>query len=173
MFTDLHKLSIDVPGVLSFGARPRGSDWLQKEITNWKKQGVEHLVCLLPPMEALQLGLRDEAFYAKENSIQFTNFEINHMGIPISIDDFLNLSMQLSQEILNGKWVHIHGRSGIGRSAILVCAILYFLGFCPTEAKKLSSESRRLQIPDTEEQDQFIMDIQNLVNKWDRLIHPA
>ena len=170
MFTDLNKVSIDVPGVLSFGSRPRGSEWLEKEISYWGKQGVEHLVCLLSPIEALQLGLRDEAFYATQNSIKFTNFEIKHMAIPSSIDNFLDLSMELSQEILDGRWVHIHGRSGIGRSGMLTCAILYFLGFCPPEAKKLTSESRGLQIPDTEEQEQLIMNIEHLVEKWDRLI---
>lgn len=170
MFTDPFKIEIDEPGTLSMSARPRGHDWLEKEIISWSKSGITHLVSLLEPSEALQLGLRDEAYYAEQNAIRFTSYSIPDMSTPTSVNDFLELALQLAQEIQNHQWIHVHCRAGIGRSAILVCTILYFLGFEPQDAIDLTSQGRRLQIPDTIEQTEFIIQIPELINSWDGLI---
>ena len=37
--------------------RPRGGDWLEDEVSQMKRAGVDVLVSMLPPDEATELGL--------------------------------------------------------------------------------------------------------------------
>ena len=170
MYTDPYQINLQESGSLSISGRPRGYDWLENEIDAWCKSGVTHLISLLEPKEALNLGLRDEAFLSKQAKMSFTNFSIPDMQIPCNPNQFIDLALNLSQEIQSGQWIHIHCRSGIGRCALMATTILYFLGYEPKEAMDLVSQYRKLQVPDTEEQKTFILDLPSLIETSNRII---
>ena len=170
MYTDLYTVSLEETGLLSLSGRPRGHEWLEDEINAWGKSGVTHVISLLELKEALDLGLRDEAFFTKQAQMRFTNYCIPDMQIPLNINDFIDLALNLSQEIQSGEWVHIHCRAGIGRSGVMASTVLYFLGYEPEQALHLVSQCRKLQIPDTEEQKTFILNLPQLIEASDSII---
>ena len=170
MYTDLYRINLQETGSLSISARPRGHEWLENEISAWSKSGVTHIVSLLEKKEALNLGLRDEAFFSEQAKLSFTNFCIPDMQIPCNSNTFIDLALNLSQEIQSNEWIHIHCRAGIGRSGIMASTILYFLGYEPQEAIDHISHSRNLEIPDTDEQKIFIFDLPNLIETSNRII---
>ncbi len=170
MFTDIYKVSLEETGLLSISARPRGHEWLEDEINAWGKSGIKHVISLLELKEALSLGLRDEAFFTNRAQMRYTNYCIPDMQVPVKTHDFIDLALNLSQDIQSGDWVHIHCRSGIGRSGVMASTILYFLGYEPEQTLSVLSQCRKLQIPDTEEQKSFILDLPKLMETCDFII---
>ena len=170
MYTDLYRINLEESGSLSLSARPRGHEWLENEIKVWHKSGVTHIVSLLEKKESLNLGLRDEAFFSQQAKIKFTNFCIPDMQVPNDVSAFIDLALNLSQEIQSSEWVHIHCRAGIGRSGVMASTILYFLGYEPREAMEWISCSRKLEIPDTDEQKMFILNLPNLIENSNTII---
>ena len=55
MHTELHWVEAPSFGRLAIAARPRGGDWLEDEIREWRDSGVDHVVSLLTPPEANDL----------------------------------------------------------------------------------------------------------------------
>ena len=92
------------------------------------------------------------------------------MQVPNDVSAFIDLALNLSQEIQSSEWVHIHCRAGIGRSGVMASTILYFLGYEPREAMEWISCSRKLEIPDTDEQKMFILNLPNLIENSNTII---
>ena len=170
MYTDLYKIKLKESGSLSISARPRGYEWLENEIIAWRKAGITHVLSLLEKKESLNLGLRDEAFFSHEAKMRFTNFCIPDMQIPNDLNSFIDLALNLSHEIQSSEWIHIHCRAGIGRSGLMASTILFFLGYEPQEAIDSISKCRKLEIPDTEEQKLFVLNLPNLIENSSTII---
>jgi hypothetical protein len=60
MFTEIYGIVGPWPGHLAISARPRGGDWLDDELSGWRKAGIEVVVSLLEPGEAASLDLAHE-----------------------------------------------------------------------------------------------------------------
>ena len=57
--------------------------------------------------------------------------------------------------------VAIHCRAGIGRTGIMASAVLVKLGVDPMEAMKQISLVRGVEIPDTQEQKEWVLSLAN------------
>ncbi len=144
------------PGRLAVTARPRGYDWLADDIAAWRKLSVDIVVSLLMPNEARDLGLECEAASCESAGIIFHSFPIVDLSVPASKDDFLQLVRELESALSAGKNVVVHCRQGIGRSGLLAAAVLIRHGSSLEQALRLVSEARTIEVPETQEQKDWL-----------------
>ncbi len=139
-------------GQLSLMARPSGGPDLEAELRGLKRQAVDHVVSLLEPDEAEDLGLADERLLCGRLGLGFTAFPITDFGVPTYRADALELVETLYREISNGSHVVVHCRAGIGRTGLIACALLVRDGMTPGEAMHEASFARGGPVPQTDEQ---------------------
>jgi protein-tyrosine phosphatase len=144
------------PGRIAISARPRGGDWLEDEISGWRKQGVDVVVSLLTPSENDELKLKDEAGLSKTRGIRFLSLPIEDRGTPPSSAEVEQLVLDLSSEIQRGKNVAVHCRQGIGRSSLISAALLISSGEDLEQALQAISRARGLEVPETVEQRRWL-----------------
>ena len=146
-------------------ARPRGNDWLDDEIKWLKIREVDCLVSLLENSEEWDLGLQREREFCKNWGIEFINFPIKDVNIPTNKNEFIQLAIELANQIRENKKVVIHCRMGIGRASILAAAIMINLGFEGKDVFDIIGKYRELKVPDTEEQRDWILSIEENLKK--------
>lgn len=129
--------------------RPRGGDWLEDEIIHLKRQKVTVLVSLLESEEIRELELRNEEAICVKHEIKFLHFLIKDRSIPVNANEFIRT---LLGRISEGANIIIHCRMGIGRSSIMVGAVLVSKMYKADAILSHISELRGLKVPDTEEQ---------------------
>jgi protein-tyrosine phosphatase len=137
-------------------ARPRGGDWLTDELTGLADAGVDLLVSALTDGELAELELRDEAKLARAAGLDFVRYPIPDVSLPPDLPAELALTAQLADEVRAGAFVVIHCRAGIGRSSMLVGAVLVRLGVPPDDAWELIRDARGLRVPDNFEQERWL-----------------
>jgi protein-tyrosine phosphatase len=137
---------------LAIAPRPRGGDWLRTDIEQLKREGVDILISLLTPEEAVELGLVHEEAACAAAGIRFYRFPIPDRGVPESVLDFLAFARSIHSEASSGRAVADHCRACIGRSSVLLATLMRMEGFSAEEAFELISRARGMQVPDTEEQ---------------------
>ena len=145
-------ISSDHPGKLATAARPRGNDWLEDDILNFKNQGIGVIVCLLEEDELQELGLTQEEALCKSNGITFISFPIQDYSVPESVSQTKEVCLELSQYLKHGKSVVIHCRQGIGRSSIIAAVVLTYTGLTLSDALEKISNVRKLPVPETTQQ---------------------
>jgi hypothetical protein len=84
MAADIYWVAEVLGGKLAILARPRPGDWLEDEIQDWKRQGIDVAVSLLEEAEASSLGLEREAHLCREQGIEFISFPVPDMQVPVS-----------------------------------------------------------------------------------------
>ena len=146
------------PGRLGILLRPRGGDWLGDETAAWREAGVDMVVSLLEPEEAAQLVLESEAAAAAASGVVFRPFPIPDRGVPTSRESVAELASEIVDALEEGRSVAVHCRQGIGRSGLIVGGVLVVTGRDPVTALKTIAESRGLEVPETEEQRQWLKD---------------
>jgi protein-tyrosine phosphatase len=137
---------------LAIVSRPRGGDWLVGEADMMKRAGVDVLVSLLQVEEANELGLSEEATACHAAGIMFHSFPIRDRETPSSTALFSEFIERLRQEAYVGRSIAVHCRASIGRSSLLLAALLCLEGFTPNDAFQRLSLARGLKVPDTLEQ---------------------
>src|SRR5438270_3439072 len=103
------------PGRLAIVPRPRGGDWLEDEITSWRKEGVNVIISTLTSEEIVDLELSKEGGIIQAKGMEFLAYPIPDRGVPSSFEKMDEFSRQLEEELAHGKNVAIHCRQGIGR----------------------------------------------------------
>ncbi|GAA5017665.1 tyrosine protein phosphatase [Kitasatospora paranensis] len=139
------------PGRLSTMARPRGGDWLRDEMAALAAAGVDILVCLLTADESAELGLVDEAVEAVAAGLRFVPVPVPDLTVPDPAA-VLPVLCELAEALGTGAHVVAHCRAGIGRSSLLVAALLVREGVAPDTAWERIARARGLDVPDTAEQ---------------------
>lgn len=147
-------------GNLSVMARPTAGEWIEDEFTGFRKLGVNCIVSLLEQAEEKELGLSAESVLCAQNEIEFLSFSIPDRGIP-DTQRAMALASLLVDKIKQNKHVAIHCRAGIGRTGIVASAVLVKLGLNPIEAINKISIARGVDIPDTEEQKEWVLSLAN------------
>lgn len=137
---------------LGIVSRPRGGDWLEDEIVALRREGVDVLVSLLTRQEQTELGLEVEASACQNVGVTYLNFPIADRSVPESRAEFRSFLEQVQVALDSGKRIGAHCRAGIGRSSLLIAALLRSRGVSATEAFRLLSAARGLAVPDTPEQ---------------------
>jgi len=146
-------------------ARPRGGDWLEDEIKRLKMCEVDDVVSLLERHEEDELGIRKEKHFCEESQIDFISFPIKDRSVPINDDAFFRLIDNLEKRVKNNQNIIVHCRMGIGRTSLILSALLIRLGFESQEVFGKLSEIRTLEVPDTDEQVDWIMQRANKIQR--------
>lgn len=139
-------------GRLAIMPRPRGGDWLEDEIRDWRVEGIDIVVSTLTNDEIAELDIGREAEWCRKNGIEFIAFPITDRGVPQSVKATKKLMQQLEEQLSAGKSVAIHCRMGIGRSSMLAAGLLISSGVPMETAFERIKESRGCPVPDTTEQ---------------------
>ena len=157
---ELYWVPSGTKGRLAIAPRPRAGDWLEDEILSWKAAGVQVVVCLLEDHETVDLDLSQEGPACSRHEIDFLRFPIPDRGLPAN-DQAIAFSRSLAQMLIQGRSVLIHCRAGIGRTGLLASAVLVQLGLEPAQVIAIVGEARRLAIPDTYEQRDWILNLRS------------
>jgi protein-tyrosine phosphatase len=111
---------------------------------------------MLPPEEAAELGLSDEAAECEQAGIVYHSFAIEDRQVPTSHKYFGAFVDELRSELHSGKSIAAHCRASIGRSSLLLACILCAEGWSWRQAFQRISAARGLPVPDTPEQEQWV-----------------
>jgi len=154
---DIYWIQHAEPPRLAIVARPRGDEWLEQDLANLKRGGIDTLVSLLMPDEAADLGLATEAELARQTGIDFISYPIPDRTTPVDSTGFGLLISRLAETVRVGRHVGAHCRGCIGRATVTTAAVLIKLGVKPADALALIEEARGCPVPDTREQRNWIL----------------
>jgi hypothetical protein len=143
-------------GRLAIVPRPRGAEWLASDLSTLRHDGIDILVSMLTKAEAAQLGLAHEHMHCEQAGMEFRSFPIPDHSVPASHRALQELAEALATERRHGKNIGAHCCAGIGRSSLLLAAVLCVEGISPERAFCLISKGRGLQVPDTPEQAEWM-----------------
>lgn len=152
MRSETYPIANVASGQLAIVARPRGGDWLEDEVTTWKRAGLEIIVSLLTEDELLELDLRDEPRCCEQANIRLIRHPIPDRGLPESAEQFSALIASVVEDLRAGRSVGVHCRMGIGRSSLCAVCVLAAMGVSVETAWKSVAEARRISVPDTPQQ---------------------
>lgn len=144
-------------GFLAVMAKPAAGEWIEDEFLGIAKQGIHQIVSLLELQEAYVVGLQDEKQLAEKNRMEFISFPIQDRGLPKSVSEFSRFTKNLYHQVSDGKNTIVHCWAGIGRTGLVAAGILLHHGYNPSAAFELISLKRRVQVPDTDEQRNWLM----------------
>jgi protein-tyrosine phosphatase len=144
------------PPALAVVLRPRG-DSLKEELLQMKQRGIQTLVSLLEEEEADSLGLTQEGSVAGQIGLQFVSFPIPDVHVPPNPDAFRKFVADLASRLGAGVRIGIHCRGSIGRSTVTAACTLIHLGWEPKAALDAIAAARGLAVPDTQEQEDWIL----------------
>jgi len=148
--------------------RPRGGDWLEDEVCDWREAGIDVVVSLLTPDEVGDFDLDAEPGFCEAHGIRFVSFPIPDRGVPASRDGAANLLNDLEHSLASGKTIALHCRQGIGRSSLIAACLLVTAGEEPRSAFERIGSVRGVRVPETPEQEQWVLDSASAP-----AIHPA
>jgi protein-tyrosine phosphatase len=145
------------PAPLAIVLRPRGGDWLEDELIRMKRDGVETLVSLLEEDEAELLALEEEGPISRKIGLQFLSHPIPDVHVPPNLAGFQKFVADLANRLRAGEHIGIHCRGSIGRATVTAAATLIQLGWTPKAALAAIEAARGLEVPDTQEQEDWIL----------------
>ena len=156
MPTGLYWIEGPWPGRLALSARPRGGDWLEDEISNWKRAGVNEVLSLLTAEEERDLDLRQEKAEVEKQGLEFFSFPIADRQVPRSEAKLAEFLEKLNARLAQSKNLVVHCRQGVGRSGLVAACLLLKNGISPGVAVSEISAARGVPVPETEEQRDWI-----------------
>lgn len=156
MGTELHWVDGPWPGRLAMAARPRGGDWLDDEMSEWRRAGIDTVVSLLTAEEEQDLDLENEAREVKARGMKFISLPIPDRQVPRSESEVAAALEKLDADLSSRKNVVVHCRQGIGRTGLVGACLLVTKGLSPGAAVESLSAARGLRVPETDEQRRWI-----------------
>lgn len=157
MGPDIYQVELIGSGSLSVMAKPVAGEWIEDEFSGIARWGIDRIVSLLEFTESKELGLETEEEIAKRFGIDFVAYPIKDRGLPNSISEYLRFTKELYHDAASGLNTVIHCRAGIGRTGIIAAGVLLHCGFEPLEAFDHISKKRGVQVPDTQEQIDWVV----------------
>lgn len=154
---DIFWIAGNPPPGLAIVTRPHGTDWLEDEMRDLKQGGIDTLVSLLERREAEWLGLEDERGAAERAGLAFLNFPIPDTCVPGNRGEFQKFVTGLASRLRQGEHIGVHCRGSIGRATVTAACTLIHLGWKPADALAAVETTRGCPVPDTEEQQAWIL----------------
>jgi protein-tyrosine phosphatase len=150
-------------GFLAIMAKPMSGEWIEDEFSGLADLQVLQVLSLLESSEQNKLGLKDEKILCEKNNIKFISYPIKDRGLPPSVQEFAQLTKVIYKQIIEGTNTVIHCRAGIGRTGIVAAGVLLHTELEATEAFQRISRARGIQVPDTEQQFDWVVANQNKI----------
>jgi len=144
------------PGRLALSDGPRGDDWLEDDLANWKREGMDVVVSLLTSKEEQNVGLKSEAVTVKKLSVDVISLPIADLQVPRSRNALTGTLEKINAELSSGKNVLIYCRQGIGRTGMVAACLLVVNGWIPRAAVNHLSSVRGTPLPETPDQRNWI-----------------
>lgn len=152
MIPDIYKIESIGSGSLSVMAKPTSGEWIEEEFLAIAESGINKIVSLLEKRESIEVGLGEECTLTTKNGMEYISYPIPDRGLPNSVEQFATFTKQLYHETAGGLHTVIHCRAGIGRTGLVAAGVLLHCGFEPIKAFEHISKRRRVSVPDTQEQ---------------------
>ncbi len=156
MATRLYWIDERWPGKLAVSARPRGGDWLEDEVSDWKRSGVDAVLSLLEKAEEQEMNLEKEGEAVRDQGLEFISLPIPDRQAPPSETKVTATIDRTTQTLKSGKNVLVHCRQGIGRSGLIAACLLIRKGMSPGAALEKVMAVRGVEVPETREQREWI-----------------
>jgi predicted protein tyrosine phosphatase len=160
MQAEMYEITPCPQGRLATMPRPRGGEWLQRELASLANRGVTDLISMLTPDEEVELVLQAEPQICTELGLRFHRFLVRDRGVPEQ-PEFDHFIAALLPVLTQGGFIAIHCRAGIGRSSVVAAGFLCRLGVSAAPAIESISQARGLEVPDTDAQIDFIYSLEN------------
>lgn len=154
----IYWIGLDTPGRLGISRKPEGGEALDEQMARLAHGMVDHVVSLLEPAEAAELGLAGEGAAAERHGVGFYNFPIIDHGVPADPAYYRRVATAVERRLNAGQAIVIHCRAGLGRAPSLAIAALIVSGVHPDEAVLRVGRARGRPVPETDEQLAFIRD---------------
>jgi protein-tyrosine phosphatase len=136
---------------------PRGGRYLPGELSHLKSAGIQTLVSLLSQDQVELLDLAEEPMLAKRLGMQFLHHPIPDHELPSDERAFRAFVTDLAQRLTGGEQIGIHCWGSIGRATVTAACTLIHLGWTPGAALAAVEAARGCSVPDTEEQERWIL----------------
>lgn len=147
-----YKVELIGSGFLAVMARPVSGEWADDEFSGLYESGIRRIVSLLEPHEAYGLGLADEKGLCEKHGLEFVSYPIPDRGLPPTVHGFAGLTRSIYHESAGGQCTVVHCRAGIGRTGLVAAGVLLHAAFNVDEAFAHISQKRGVDVPDTDEQ---------------------
>ena len=155
-------------GFLAVMAIPIPGEWIDEELSGLHDAGLRQVVSLLEDHEAYELGLAEESTLCEKHGLSFVSYPIPDRGLPPAVEGFKNLTKAIYHESAGGRSTVVHCRAGIGRTGLMAAGVLLHAGFGVEEAFGRISEQRGVEVPDTQEQREWLFtNFEEIVRKKD------
>jgi protein-tyrosine phosphatase len=161
MNPDIYKVTKIGKGFLSVMAKPVAGEWIEDEFLGISRYGINVLVSLLELHEIRELGLSKASLLCTSNGMDYINFPILDRSVPTPSPKLFSLIGNIHRRIELGENTVIHCRAGIGRTGLFAASILVKHGYSPSEAFTLISKARGVEVPDTQEQYEWVVKNKN------------
>jgi protein-tyrosine phosphatase len=145
------------PASLAIVLCPPGGHGLRDELLVLKNAGIDTLVSLLEEQETHLFGLSKESQLAEQVGLRFLSFPIRDAHLPPDRAAFRAFAQGLANRLREGEAVGIHCLGSIGRSAVMAACALIHLGWTPHAALAAITTARGVTVPETQEQEDWIM----------------
>jgi protein-tyrosine phosphatase len=145
------------PPRLAIVLRPRGGQFLRSELIKFKEAGIRTLVSLMEAREAMAFGLAEEPDIADELGLMFLPYPLRDHSVPTDPVSFRGFVQDLAERLKAGRAVGIHCQGSIGRATVTAACALIHLGWKPAAALAAIQEARGCQVPDMQEQEDWIL----------------
>ena len=154
-------------GFLAVMAKPVSGEWIDDEFSGLYQAGLRLVVSLLEDHEAFELGLADEKELCEKHGLKFVSYPIPDRGLPPTVSGFSDLTRTIYHESAGGHSTVVHCRAGIGRTGLVAAGVLVHAAFGVDEAFEHISQRRGVEVPDTQEQRDWLLSNYNEVVKRD------
>jgi protein-tyrosine phosphatase len=136
---------------------PRGGGSLRSELIHLQRAGIDTLVSLLSEDQIEMLELAEEPLLAKQLGMGFLHHPIPDHQLPPDPRAFRAFVSDLARRLQTGERIGIHCWGSIGRATVAAACTLIHLGWQPAAALAAVEAARGCPVPDTEEQQIWIM----------------
>ena len=136
---------------------PQGGRDLEREMAHLKRSGVQTLVSLLSHDQVDMLSLGREEMLAERAGMEFLHFPIPDHELPPDAKAFRAFVADLAQRVQAREHIGIHCWGSIGRATVTAACTLIHLGWEPRAALAAVETARGCPVPDTEEQERWIL----------------